>query len=124
MATALSIIFFAMATLSSAFLGIPSLSSARPITAAPYFLTIGRMLLSESSSPLTEFTIGFPLYILKAESRTSGIVESSCKGTSTTDCNDLTVSIIICLSSIPGSPTFTSSISAPAPVCSSACPNM
>ena len=123
-ATALSIIFLAMATLSCAFLGIPFLSSARPITAAPYFFTIGRMLLRDSSSPFTELTIGLPLYILNAESSTSGIVESSCKGTSTTDCRDLTVSIIICLSSIPGSPTLTSSISAPADVCSSACPNI
>ena len=74
-----------MATLSSAFLGIPSLSRARPITAAPYFFTIGRMLLRESSSPLTELTIGLPLYTLNAASRTSGIVESSWRGTSTTD---------------------------------------
>ena len=76
MATALSIIFFAMATLSSAFLGMPSLSSASPITPAPYFLTRGRTLLRDSSSPLTELTSGLPLDTRSAASSTSGIVES------------------------------------------------
>ena len=121
---ALFIIFFAISNLFSAFGGIPSLSSVRPTTAAPYFLTIGNTFFSDSSSPFTEFTIALPLYTLKAASRTSGIVESNCNGRFVTPCNAFTVLIIISFSSIPGRPTFTSRISAPPCACSIACPKM
>ena len=70
-------IFSAIAKRPSAVFGIPPLSSARPTTAAPYFFTRGSIASRDSSSPFTEFTIGFPLYTLRPASRTSGIVESS-----------------------------------------------
>ena len=120
MSSALSRIFFAMATRSGAVLGIPFSSSARPTTQAPYFLTSGRTLLREFSSPFTELTIGLPQYILSPASKTSGIVLSICRGTSHTDWIALMASTIMLLSSISGSPTLTSSISAPPSICSSA----
>ena len=75
------IIFSAMATRCSALGGMPSLSSVRPTTAAPYFFTSGRTFLRLSSSPFTEFTIGLPLYTRSAASSTSGIVLSIWRGT-------------------------------------------
>ena len=118
--TALSMIFLAILNLPSAVLGIPPLSRVKPTTQAPYFLTNGSILFRLSSSPFTEFTIGLPLYTLKALSKTSGIVLSNCRGTSVILCRAFTVSTIIDFSSISGSPTFTSKISAPAEVCSNA----
>ena len=76
-ASAASRIFFAIANLSSAFLGIPFLSRVSPTTEAPYFFTSGRTFLRYSYSPFTELTIGLPLYTRSAASSTSGIVESS-----------------------------------------------
>ena len=58
---ALLSIFLAIFTLSSAVSGIPLLSKVSPTTAAPYFFTKGSILSNTSSSPLTEFKIGFPL---------------------------------------------------------------
>ena len=54
-------IFLAIFTLSSAVSGMPLLSKVSPATAAPYFFTKGSILSNTSSSPLTEFKIGFPL---------------------------------------------------------------
>ena len=117
---ALLSILSAIAKRPSAVFGIPPLSSVRPTTAAPYFLTRGSIASSDSGSPFTEFTTGLPLYTLRPASRTSGLVESSCKGVSQTPCIALTAVIIISFSSIPGRPTLTSRISAPAFTCSTA----
>ena len=111
---ALSNILFAISNLLSALLGIPFSSNVRPTTAAPYFLTKGNTVFNDFSSPLTELTIGLPLYTLSAASNTSGMVESICKGVSAILWIDLIALIIISFSSTPGRPTFTSKISAPA----------
>ncbi len=112
--TARFLIFSAIAKRSSAFFGIPFLSRVRPTTQAPYFFTRGRTFSSDSSSPFTELTIGFPLYTLRAASSTAGIVESIWRGVSVIPCKAFIVLIIMAFSSISGRPTLTSSISAPA----------
>ena len=119
-AVARSRIRLAMANRSAAFLGMPFSSSVSPTTAAPYFLTSGRIFCREASSPLTELTMGLPLYTRRAASMTAGMVESSCNGVPPIDCNALTVRIIMPFSSMPGMPTFTSSRSAPASTCCTA----
>ena len=40
---------------------IREINNVSPTTAAPYFFTKGSILSNISSSPLTEFKIGFPL---------------------------------------------------------------
>ena len=54
------IILSAIFSLSSALSGIPLSSMVRPITAAPYFFTRGKIVFSELSEPLTLFTIATP----------------------------------------------------------------
>ena len=93
--------------------GIPSSSMVSPTTLAPYFFTAGRILSITAASPFTEFTIATPFTARRAARITAGSVESICKGRSITDCSSLITSTIISFSSIPGSPTFTSRISAP-----------
>ena len=66
----------AIANLSYAVSGIPFSSKVRPTTAAPYFLTDGKILSMTASSPLTELTIALPLYTLSAASMASGLPES------------------------------------------------
>ena len=114
----------AMANRSAAFLGMPFSSRVSPTTAAPYFLTSGRMFCSDASSPLTELTMGLPLYTRSAASMTAGMVESSCKGVPPMDWSAFTVRIIMPFSSMPGIPTFTSKRSAPASTCCTAWSNM
>ena len=56
-----AIIFFAICTRPSAVAGIPSSSSARPITTPPYFRISGNTASIDSCFPLTELTIALPL---------------------------------------------------------------
>ena len=107
-------IFSAIAKRSSALGGIPFSSSVRQTTAAPYLAMSGRIRLIEASSPLTELTRGLPFTARRAASRTSGFVESIWRGTSVTDWIALIVFTIIYCSSMPGAPTLTSRMSAPA----------
>ena len=106
-------IYSACSTLFSTVSGMPSSFNAKAITAAPYFLAIGSILSSFSSSALTELIIDFPLYTLSPASIASGFDESICKGTDTIPCKAFTTSIISKTSSAPGTPTLTSKISAP-----------
>ena len=106
-------ICLALSTLCFAVVGSPFSLSARPITAAPYFFTIGSMRSSLSSSAFTEFTIALPLYTRSPASIASGFDESICSGILTTDCTAFTASLISATSSPPGTPTFISSMSAP-----------
>ena len=70
---------------SSAVAGIPFWSIASPITAAPYFLTMGSTRASTSGSPLTELTIALPLTTRRPASSASTLDESICSGKSVTD---------------------------------------
>ena len=94
--------------------GRPFSSMASPTTAAPYFFTMGRMASKISALPLTELTMARPQQARRPASMTSGLVESICRGRETTDWMALTTSVIITTSSMPGRPTFTSKMSAPA----------
>ena len=68
---AVSIIFVAISNLFSEVAGIPSSSSVKATTKAPYFFAIGNILSILSFLPFTELIMGFPLYILAAASITS-----------------------------------------------------
>src|SRR3954451_16311618 len=92
---------------------------ARPMTAAPYFATIGRIASSRSSSPVTEFTSALPLYSLSPASSASMTDESMQSGSSVSPCSMGTALRISSTSSASGSPTLTSSMSAPPATCCS-----
>ena len=107
---ALAMIFSAIFALSGALSGMPFSSIVKAISPPPYFCTIGKTFFMLSSVPFTEFTNGFPLYILIACSSVSNLVESICKGKSVTACMPDIHFFIMSVSSISGKPTFTSSI--------------
>ncbi len=86
-------------------------------TAAPYFFTSGSTVSSRSSSPVTEFTSGLPLYTARPASSAATIEESIDSGTSVIDCTSLMVWARIAGSSASGMPAFTSSMWAPAASC-------
>ncbi|NMC56053.1 MAG: hypothetical protein GYA50_02375 [Eubacteriaceae bacterium] len=67
-----AIIFLAISNLAFEVVGMPFSSRVRPTTAAPYFFIIGSMVLRQCASPVTEFTMAFPLYTRRAASITSG----------------------------------------------------
>src|SRR5699024_11955932 len=70
--SAMFISISAILNLSAPVLGIPFSSNVRPITEAPYFLTIGNIVSNIFSSPFTELTMAFPLYTLnRSEEHTS-----------------------------------------------------
>ena len=83
--SARSTIFFARENLPSALSGIPFSSRVSAIKTPPYFLARGKTVSRLSSLALTEFIIGFPLYILKAFSMVSALTVSICNGKSVTD---------------------------------------
>ncbi len=60
--------------------GMPLPSSARPMTAAPYFAAKGRTALRLLSSPFTELISTLPSATLRARSRAAGSEESSTSG--------------------------------------------
>ena len=88
-------------------------------TAAPYFFTSGSTLSRRSSSPVTEFTSGLPLYTASPASSAATIEESIDSGTSVIDCTSWIVLARIAGSSASGMPAFTSSMCAPAASCAS-----
>ena len=63
-----AIILSATAMRPAAVLGMPLSSRQRATSTAPYFLAKGRTLARLSSLPLTEFSIGLPLYRRSARS--------------------------------------------------------
>ena len=112
----------AMRTRSAAVRGMPRSSVVSPTTAAPYFLTMGRMVRSTAGSPFTELTIALPQHRRSAASTASGLPQSICKGRSHTACTSRTKRTSAAFSSISGRPALTSRMSAPASACSIACP--
>src|SRR6478752_4671970 len=97
-------------------IGISS-SFARPITAAPCFATSGRIASSRSSSPVTELTSAFPSYAESPASSASITEESMHSGSSQSPCTSGIALLIRSTSSASGSPTLTSSRSAPPATC-------
>ena len=59
--SAVRMIFSAIRTRPAAVSGMPSSSSVSATTAAPYFLTSGSTVCSDSALPFTELTSGLPL---------------------------------------------------------------
>src|SRR4051812_18712880 len=90
---------------------------ASPITAAPCFATIGRIASSRSSSPVTELTSAFPSYASRPASSASITEESMQSGISVSPCTSGMACPMSATSSASGSPTFTSSMSAPPSTC-------
>src|SRR5262245_18373135 len=109
-------IFFATSTRRSGSIGISS-SFASPITAAPCFATSGRIASSRSSSPVTELTSALPWYAERPASSASITEESMHSGSSQRPCTSGIALPIRSTSSASGSPTFTSSMSAPPATC-------
>src|SRR6266576_242681 len=97
-------------------IGISS-SLARAITAAPWCATSGRIASSRSSSPVTEFTSALPSYAARPASSASMTDESMQIGRSVSSCTSGIAWRINSTSSASGSPTFTSSMSAPPATC-------
>lgn len=114
-------IFSAIFMRARAVFGTPCSSTVSPTTAAPYFFTTGRIVRRERSSPFTELTIAFPQQTRSAASMASALPQSICSGASHTACTAFITLQSASFSSISGSPAFTSRMSAPASVCSSAC---
>src|SRR4051794_23864290 len=100
--------------------GMPVSSLARPMTAAPYLATSGRISSSRSSSPVTEFTSALPSYTESPASSASITDESMHSGASTVSCTSRISAFRSSASSTSGMPAFTSSMSAPASTCASA----
>src|SRR5215470_4148300 len=94
-----------------------SLSFARPITAAPCFATSGRIASSRSSSPVTELTSAFPWYAESPASSASITEESMQIGNSQSPWTSGIALPMSSTSSASGSPTLTSSRSAPPATC-------
>ena len=94
-----------------------SSSLASPITAAPWRATIGRIASSRASSPVTELTSAFPSYAASPASSASITDESMQSGRSQSPCTSGIACAISPTSSASGSPTFTSSMSAPPATC-------
>src|SRR5262245_37475437 len=109
-------ILFATSTRRSGSIGISS-SFARPITAAPCLATSGRIASSRSSSPVTELTSALPSKAESPASRASITEESMQSGRSQSPCTRGTACAIRSTSSASGSPTLTSSMSAPPATC-------
>ena len=120
--SASAIIFFAIAILPSASAGIPLSSSGSATITPPYLAASGKTISMLSCLPLTELIIAFPLYRRKARSIAAASVVSICSGSAVTLCSLVTTEAIISGSSISGSPTLTSSTSAPASSCCNPCP--
>ncbi len=98
--------------------GISSSSFGRPITAAPYFFTSGRIASSRSSSAVTELTSALPWYAARPASSTSMMEESMTSGRSVSFWISVTARLIRAASSASGAPMFTSSSMAPPATCS------
>ena len=108
----------AMASRPSAVSGIPFLSSASPMTAAPYFLASGSIFLRLLASPETELINTLPSAALRPASRAAGLDESSTSGALATPLTQNTARSIAGASLMPGAPTLTSRSVAPACSCS------
>src|SRR5450759_1561403 len=110
----------ARARRSSGTIEMPVSSLAMPITAAPCFLTSGRMRSMRSSSAVTELTSALPSYADRPASRASMIEESMQMGRSQTSITALIVATRSAGSSIAGMPALMSSMCAPAAACAMA----
>src|SRR5450759_2774114 len=107
----------ASAKRSSGTIEIPVSSLAMPITAAPCFLTSGKMRSMRSSSAVTELTSALPWYAERPASSASMIEESMQIGRSQTSVTALIAAMSIAAASSAGMPAFTSSMCAPAAAC-------
>jgi hypothetical protein len=94
--------------------GIPVSSLARPITAALYLATSGRISSSRSSSAVTELTSARPSYTDSPASSASITEESMQIGTSTESWTVRSIDLSSSGSSTSGIPALTSTMSAPA----------
>ncbi len=94
-------------------IGISSTSLGRAITAAPYFLTSGRICSIRSSSAVIELTSALPLYAESPASSASTTDESMHRGRSVSVWIIVTTLWSSSASSTSGTPMFTSSTSAP-----------
>ena len=110
-------IFSATASRPCAVAGMPCSSNVSATTSPPYLATSGKTASMLSLVPLTELTMALPLYNRKAPASASREVVSSCKGRSLTPCNRTATVRKVSASSMSGSPTLTSRISAPSSCC-------
>ena len=117
---ALSTIRFAMSIRSSTVCGTPLSSRQSPMTYAPYFFASGKTLSILACSPLTELMIGKPTVCLKPCSKAVFLLVSRASGKSVTACTASTAFVRQTVSSMPPIPTFTSRISAPSSIWSTA----
>ena len=104
----------AIASRPSAVSGIPFLSRASPIMAAPYFFASGSTRLRFLESPDTELINTLPSAAFRPASSAAGLEESSTSGTATAPLAQNTARCMADGSSMPGAPTLTSSSVAPA----------
>ena len=117
-AAASSMMRRAMASLPSALSGMPFSSSGRATRTPPYLAASGRIRSRLSRFPLTELIMGLPLQTRSPLSSTSGLEVSICRGSGQIPWSCRTTSSMRAGSSTSGSPTLTSSMSAPASSCS------